>query len=115
MPDRCGEQCWVSARECRDWYPSSPRSVSRYAAGVCTVSPDLDPYAGCALVLTQSSLDGVGRYAVIVRTVLPDPDPCAGYALGLAPSSIDGVYSTGGLRAGSLKPQKLLVGELILT
>jgi hypothetical protein len=77
MPDRCGEQCWVSARECGDKYPGSSGSVGRYAAGVCIVSPDPDPCAGCALVLTPSSLDGVGRHAVSVSTVSLDPDPCA--------------------------------------
>jgi hypothetical protein len=44
-------------RECR----SIP-----YAASVCTVSPDPEPYASYALVLTPSSLDGVGRHAVSV-------------------------------------------------
>jgi len=115
MPDRCGEKCWVSARECGDWYPGSLGSVSRYTAGVCTVLQDLDPCAGCALVLTPSSLDGVGRHAVSVCTVSPDPNPYAGCTLRLAPSSLDGVCSTGGLHAGSLKLQKLLLGELILT
>jgi hypothetical protein len=115
MPDRCGEPCWVSARECGDWYPSSPGSVGQYATGVRTVTPNPDSCAGYALVVAPSSLDGVRRYAASVYTISLDPDPYAGCALVLTLSSLDDVCSTSGLRARSLKPQKLLLEELILT